>query len=111
MTRVTSSYVSVMWEDPGGTVDYYEIQYVLQRLGFEGANVSQIRVEAPKLSVEIHNLAPRSNYIIRIRSGNDNGPSEWSSPTAFKTEGIVAPCRGLINTVIWCALLECLHQV
>lgn len=68
-------------------MDYYGIQYVLERLDFDHPNVSYIRVEATKLSVVIHNLMPKTNYIIRIRSENENGVSEFSPRTSFKTEG------------------------
>ncbi len=101
--NVTSSSVFISWEFPGGTVDYYRIQYALERLGFDSPNVSEFRVKGNKQSVHINNLMPQTNYVIRVRTENENGESEWSPEAHFKTPGK--------NSFILIGSIETVHSI
>ena len=81
----------ISWVNPGGTVDYYVIQYVLVRdpMGFESNNVVTVLVGPNDTSVTVgdDNLLPGANYSFRIAVDNSRGLSAFSPLGRFETLG------------------------
>ena len=77
------------WENPGGTVDLYIVQYVLSRDrdGFQSTNVVTVVVNGSDTTVMVDNLIPAASYDFRVAVNNSRGMSAFSVQGRFQTLG------------------------
>jgi hypothetical protein len=91
MAQSTNSSAVINWVNPGGTVDYYVVQYVLaqDQMGFASDNVVTVLVNPDETSVTVgdENLLPGATYSFRVAIYNSRGQSEFSPQGRFQTLG------------------------
>jgi hypothetical protein len=84
----TNSSAVINWVNPGGTVDFYIVQYVLAQdlMGFASENVVTIQVNPAETSVTVgdENLLPGATYSFRVATNNSRGLSAFSPQGTFQ---------------------------
>ena len=85
----TNSSAVLSWEFPGGSVDYYVIEYVLAQNseGFASSNATRKTVNESQTSAVIRNLLPGATYKFRVAVMNNHGASQFSECGVFQTLG------------------------
>ena len=85
----TESSAMLTWQFPGGSVDYYIIEYVLVRDsgGFASSNVTIETANGSQTSVTIRNLLSGAIYKFRVAVVNSRGTSKFSECGVFQTSG------------------------
>ena len=85
----TNSSALLIWQYPGGTVDYYIIQYVLawDSAGFNSSNATKQTVNGSQTSTVIDSLLPEATYKFRVAVMNNHGMSPFSECGIFQTLG------------------------
>ena len=86
-TFSTESSAMLTWQFPGGTVNYYVMEYVLAQdsKGFSLSNVTTKTANGSQTSVTIGNLLPRAIYKFRVAVVNSRGMSQFSECGVFQT--------------------------
>jgi hypothetical protein len=91
MAQSTNSSAVINWENPGGTVNFYVVQYVLalDQMGFASDNVVTILVNPDETSVTVgdENLLPGATYRFRVAVNNSRGLSAFSPQGTFQILG------------------------
>ena len=83
---ITTSSVRLSWEDPGGVVNFYVVEYKLRIDDWANMeDVETMLVNGTTRMTTISDLDASSTYEARIRTRNDNGDSEPSPPVTFET--------------------------
>ena len=85
----TNGSAVISWINPGGTVDYYVVQYVLARdpMGFDSNSVVTVLVSPNDTLVTVgdENLLPGATYSFRVAVNNSRGLSAFSPLGRFET--------------------------
>ena len=79
---ITSSSVRLSWEDPGGEVSFYIIEY---RRRVMPESVQTLTVNGTSPMTTISGLYDSTTYEAQVRTRNDNGDSEPSPTVPFTT--------------------------
>ena len=83
---ITTSSVRLSWEDPGGVVNFYVVEFKLRIDDWANMEaVETMLVNGTTRMTTIPDLVASSTYEARIRTRNDNGDSEPSPPVTFET--------------------------
>jgi hypothetical protein len=93
----TNSSAVINWVNPGGTVNYYVVQYVLARdpMGFASDNVVTVHVlvspDETSVTVGDENLLPGATYSFHVAVNNSRGLSAFSPQGRFQILGKERP--------------------
>ena len=83
---ITTSSVRLSWEDQGGVVNFYVVEYKLRIDDWASLDdVEMMLVDGTIRMTTISGLNDGSTYEARIRTRNENGDSEPSPPVTFET--------------------------
>ena len=84
------SSVRLSWEDPGGVVNFYVVEYKLQIDDWANLDdVEMMLINGTIRMTTILGLDDDSTYEARIQTRNDNGDSEPSPPVTFETFPVI----------------------
>ena len=102
----TESSAVLTWQFPGGSVDYYVIEYVLAQDsgGFASGNATIKTSNGSQTSVTIGNLSSGAIYKFRVAVVNSRGTSQFSECGVFQTLGKCLNSPFFLLFTIWQAL-------